>query len=101
MKNITTLLIAFLLCMLFTAATASAQRWTYPGNIYSHLQTGHGLTMHDLAGKSQAEAERLHDSLHNANRSSGVIQKSYRLRAGFTRPAPRVLTSGPFSFRRR
>lgn len=98
MKNLTALLVAFLLCMLLTAATANAQRWTYPGEIHLHLASGQGV---NAAGMTTEQAERLHDSLHNANRSSGVIQKSYRLRAGVSRPASRVLTSGVFKFRRR
>lgn len=98
MKNLTTLLIAFLLCMLFTAATVSAQRWTYPGEIHSHLASGHGV---NAQGMTTEQAERLHDSLHNANRSSGVVQRAYRARSGLSRSLPRVLTHGPFSFRRR
>lgn len=45
----------------------SATHWTYPGEIKSHLSSGHGV---DASGMSTAQAEALHDSLHNGGTSN-------------------------------
>jgi thiol-disulfide isomerase/thioredoxin len=46
--------------------TTYRARWTYPGpSIQAHLQTSHGV---NAAGMSRAEAEALHDSLHEGKR---------------------------------
>jgi len=42
---------------------SSGPRWTYPGDIASHLAGTHGQS---VAGMSVPEMEALHDSLHNA-----------------------------------
>ena len=42
----------------------SATRWTYPGEIRSHLASTHGV---NAAGMSTAQAEALHDQLHNSS----------------------------------
>lgn len=97
MKNLTTLLIAFLLCMLLTAATASAQRWTYPGEIHSHLASGHGVNAN---GMTTEQAERLHDKLHNQQAGNSVRQATNIRRTPFVRQTGR-LARGLLSFRRR
>ena len=43
----------------------SRNHWTYPGDIRSHLATGHGNV--NTAGMSQDEMETLHDSLHEGS----------------------------------
>lgn len=40
----------------------SVVHWTYPGEIRSHLANDHGIS---AAGMSTAQAEELHDQLHN------------------------------------
>lgn len=55
------------------ATRVNGPRWTYPGNIYDHLRTGHGVSGEGL---SLREAEDYHSSLHNATRSSTVTYQS-------------------------
>jgi hypothetical protein len=42
----------------------SANHWTYPGEIRTHLAVSHGV---NAAGMTTAQAEALHDSLHNGD----------------------------------
>lgn len=55
------LLVAAGVLGLALAGDAQAARWTYPGDIASHLANGHGVS---AAGMSRAQAEALHDRLH-------------------------------------
>jgi len=48
--------------------------WTYPGDIQSHLASGHGVSS---AGMTTAQAVALHDSLHNGYTSSPTSGVSY------------------------
>lgn len=47
--------------------------WTWPGNLSSHLQSSHGAS---VAGLSHAQQVALHDSLHNAGRTSRAVVRS-------------------------
>lgn len=49
--------------------------WTYPGEIHSHLATGHGV---NSAGMTRAQAEAEHDRLHNAERGYGHVERGIR-----------------------
>lgn len=51
-----------------TSVGINGVRWTYPGTINNHLSSAHGLSQSQLFGKSQAEMESIHNSLHNATR---------------------------------
>lgn len=54
------------------APVVSANHWTYPGEIRTHLVASHGV---NASGMTIAQAEALHDSLHNGSTSHAV---SYR-----------------------
>lgn len=54
------------------APVVSANHWTYPGEIRSHLAASHGVNAN---GMTRAQAEALHDGLHNGGASHAV---SYR-----------------------
>jgi hypothetical protein len=62
--------IALALCFLGLCSTAKAQSWTYPGDLRTHLEQGHGVS---TAGMSRFELLNLHDSLHEANRSFNLV----------------------------
>lgn len=48
-----------------------AVHWTYPGEVRSHLASEHGV---NASGMTTAQAEALHDSLHNAKTSTPVVR---------------------------
>jgi hypothetical protein len=52
--------LAVLVLLLF-AGGASAHRWTYPGDLNSHLTQTHGVS---TAGLSREQMLNLHDSIH-------------------------------------
>lgn len=43
------------------AVVRSAAHWTHPGDIHSHLQSGHGVS---AAGMTTEQAKSYHDALH-------------------------------------
>ncbi len=51
------------------AMRTSGPSWTYPGNIYTHMQKSHGVS---CDGMSISEAEAYHSSLHNAGVSTST-----------------------------
>jgi hypothetical protein len=53
-----------------------ASRWTYPGRIDSHLASSHGVSSSEIAGKSKAELEAMHDALHNRASTRRVMRRS-------------------------
>lgn len=58
----------------------STSPWTYPGDITSHLLTGHGLTRDQINGLSKEEQVKLHNYLHNKNNTSSyVTRRKFRL----------------------
>jgi hypothetical protein len=52
---------------------SSGPHWTYPGDITSHLLSGHAV---DASNMSVAEQLSLHDSLHNSVRATTVRSSS-------------------------
>lgn len=46
-------------------ATAARGHWTFPGDIFSHMQGAHGT---DTSGMTAEQAMSLHDALHEAGR---------------------------------
>lgn len=67
MRGLLLMVAAGVLGMLL-AGQAEAARWTYPGDIASHLANGHGVS---AAGMTRGQAEALHDRLHEQARGSG------------------------------
>lgn len=65
-------LLAVLIVVLF-ASFASAQHYSYQGDIWSHLTQGHGQSSYYVAGLSQEQAERAHDALHQQSRGLNVV----------------------------
>ena len=63
-----------------TLANGSHQvrgEWTFPGGIADHLRgPNHGLTTAQIAGKSQAELERLHSALHEGRATRASVSVS-------------------------
>lgn len=63
-----------------TLANGSHQvrsEWTFPGGIADHLRgPNHGLTTAQIAGKSQAELERLHSALHEGRATKASVSAS-------------------------
>lgn len=62
--------IALVLCLFGFCSNAKAQSWTYPGDLRTHLEQGHGVS---TAGLSRIELLKLHDSLHEANHSFHLV----------------------------
>jgi hypothetical protein len=67
----------------------SATHWTYPGEIRSHLASTHGV---NAAGMSTAQAETLHDQLHNGNTTT-ASRVVYSQPVAYTRVATPVRTT--------
>lgn len=55
------------------ASDSYRARWTYPGNISTHLSSTHGV---DVSGMSVSDQLRLHDSMHEAERGSSTVRYS-------------------------
>lgn len=56
-----------------TSSDSYRARWTYPGNISTHLSSTHGV---DVSGMSVSDQLRLHDSMHEAERGSSTVRYS-------------------------
>lgn len=70
------------------ASPQVSTHWTYPGEIRSHLESGHGV---NASGMTTAQAEAMHDSLHNAGTAASVARPTYRVapvRTALRRVAP-------------
>lgn len=48
-------------------------RWTYPGDLISHLRSAHGV---DAIGMSRGEMLQIHDDMHNAELAAKAEAKS-------------------------
>jgi hypothetical protein len=67
---------AVLVLMAGLCGSAGAQSWTYPGDLRTHLEQGHGVS---TAGLGRFELLNLHDSLHQSEQSYLVASAKDRL----------------------
>lgn len=85
-------LLAVLIVSLF-ASFASAQHYSYPGDIWSHLKQDHGQSSYYVAGMTQEQTEQAHDALHQQSRSVttvGVQVTSLTSRVMRSQPVRRI-----------
>lgn len=94
------LLLAAIVLGLVLAGDAEAARWTYPGDIASHLANGHGVI---ATGMSREQAEALHDRLHDQGQTRNLVRPNtwqYRSRPVMANGIRGVLRGGVFGRRR-